>query len=34
LQSITMNAYAVATGRMLAQNGAVVMTSTNTINKP
>ena len=34
LQSITMNAYAVATGRMLARNGAVVMTSTNTINKP
>jgi len=34
LQSITMNSYAVATGRMLAQNGAVVMTSTNTINKP
>jgi len=34
LTSITMNAYSVATGRMLAQNGAVVMTSTNTINKP
>jgi len=34
LQSITMNSYAVATGRMLAQNGAVVMTGTNTINKP
>jgi hypothetical protein len=34
LTSITMNAYSVATGRMLAQNGAVVMTSTNIINKP
>lgn len=34
LQSITMNSYAVATGRMLAQNGSVVMTGTNTINKP
>src|SRR5665647_1092493 len=34
LQSITMNTGAVATGRMLAQNGAVVMTGTNTINKP
>ena len=34
LQSITMDSYAVATGRMLARNGAVVMTSTNTINKP
>jgi hypothetical protein len=34
LQSITMKSYAVATGRMLAQNGAVVMTGTNTINKP
>ena len=34
LTSITMNAYATATGRMLAQNGAVVMTSTNIINKP
>jgi len=34
LQSITMDPYAVATGRMLAQNAAVVMTSTNIINKP
>lgn len=34
LQSITMNTGAVATGRMLARNGAVVMTSGNTINKP
>ncbi|MBV5281866.1 MAG: Ig-like domain-containing protein [Paludibacter sp.] len=34
LQSITMDSYAVMTGRMLARNGAVVMTSTNTINKP
>jgi len=34
LQSITMNSGAVATGRMLAQNGAVVMTNANTINKP
>jgi len=34
LTSITMNAYAVAEGRMLARNGAVVMTHTNTINKP
>ena len=34
LQSITMDAYAVVTGRMLARNGAVVMTSTNIINKP
>jgi hypothetical protein len=34
LTSITMNSHAVATGRMLAQNGAVVMTATNTINKP
>ena len=34
LQSITMDSYAVATGRMLARNGSVVMTSTNTINKP
>lgn len=34
LQSITMNSGAVATGRMLARNGAVVMTSGNTINKP
>ena len=34
LQSITMNSHATAVGRMLAQNGAVVMTATNTINKP
>jgi len=34
LQSITMNSHAVAVGRMLAQNGSVVMTATNTINKP
>lgn len=34
LTSITMNAYATAVGRMLARNGAVVMTSTNIINKP
>ena len=34
LQSITMDPYSVATGRMLARNGAVVMTSTNIINKP
>jgi hypothetical protein len=34
LTSITMNTGAVANGRMLAQNGAVVMTSTNIINKP
>jgi len=34
LQSITMDSYAVMTGRILARNGAVVMTSTNTINKP
>jgi len=34
LQSITMNAYSTAVGRMLAQNGSVVMTSTNTITKP
>jgi len=34
LQSITMNAYSKAVGRMLAQNGSVVMTSTNTITKP
>jgi hypothetical protein len=32
--SITMNSGAVAEGRMLARNGSVVMTSTNTINKP
>jgi hypothetical protein len=34
LQSITMGAYSTAVGRMLAQNGSVVMTSTNTITKP
>jgi Ice-binding-like/Bacterial Ig-like domain len=32
--SITMNTGATATGRMLARNGSVVMTSTNTITKP
>jgi hypothetical protein len=34
LTSITMNANATATGRMLAINGSVIMTSTNIINKP
>jgi hypothetical protein len=34
LSSITMGAYSTATGRMLARNGSVVMTSTNIINKP
>ena len=34
LTSITMNAYATAQGRMLARNGAVVMTHTNIITKP
>jgi hypothetical protein len=34
LQSITLGAYSTATGRMLSRNGAVTMTSTNTINKP
>jgi len=34
LTSITMNAYSVAEGRMLCQNGAIVLTSTNIINKP
>ena len=34
LQSITMNSHATAVGRMLARNGSVVMTSTNTIDKP
>lgn len=29
-----MNSDAVAQGRMLARNGAVVMTSTNIITKP
>ena len=34
LTSITMNSGAIATGRMLARNGSVVMTNTNIINKP
>ena len=34
LQSITMGAYSTAKGRMLARNGAVVMTHTNIITKP
>jgi hypothetical protein len=34
LTSITMGVYSVADGRMLAQNGAVSMVSTNIINKP
>jgi hypothetical protein len=34
LTSITMNSGATAEGRMLARNGSVVMTNTNTINKP
>lgn len=34
LTSITMNANAVAVGRMLARNGSVVMTSTNIIERP
>ena len=34
LTSITMNSGAVLQGRLLAINGAVVLTSTNTINKP
>ncbi|MDA3865786.1 MAG: ice-binding family protein [Salinivirgaceae bacterium] len=34
LTSITMNAYSVAEGRMLCQNGSIVLTSTNIINKP
>jgi len=34
LQSITMNSHATAVGRMLARNGAVVLTHTNTIDKP
>lgn len=34
LTSITLNAYAVADGRMLCRNGSVVLTSTNIINKP
>ena len=34
LTSITMNSHATAVGRMLARNGAIVMTSTNIIIKP
>ncbi|MFC2086890.1 hypothetical protein ACFLSA_01840 [Bacteroidota bacterium] len=34
LTSITMNSGATATGRMLATNGAVILTGTNIINKP
>lgn len=34
LQSITMGSHATAKGRMLARNGAVVMTHTNIITKP
>ncbi len=34
LTSITMNSHANAVGRMLARNGAVVLTSTNIITKP
>lgn len=34
LTSITMNSHATAQGRMLARNGAVVLTSTNIITKP
>ncbi|PWA07312.1 Ig-like domain-containing protein [Flavobacterium psychrotolerans] len=34
LQSITMGDHATAVGRMLARNGAVVMTHTNIITKP
>lgn len=34
LSSITMGSHATAVGRMLARNGAVVMTHTNIINKP
>ncbi|MCX6258693.1 MAG: Ig-like domain-containing protein [Bacteroidia bacterium] len=34
LTSITMNSGATATGRMLARNGSVVLTSTNIITKP
>ena len=34
LTTITMNSHATATGRMLARNGAVTMTSTNMIYKP
>jgi hypothetical protein len=34
LTSITLNSGATAVGRMLARNGAVVLTSTNIINRP
>ncbi|MFV5687932.1 Ig-like domain-containing protein [Flavobacterium sp. ZT3R25] len=34
LQSITMGSHSTARGRMLARNGAVVMTHTNIITKP
>lgn len=34
LTSVTMNAFSQATGRMLCSNGAVTLTSTNTISKP
>ena len=34
LQSITMGSHSTAKGRMLARNGAVVMTHTNIITKP
>lgn len=34
LTSITMNSYSTAEGRMLARNGAVIMTHTNIITKP
>ena len=34
LTSITMNSFSQANGRMLTSNGAVTLTSTNTINKP
>jgi hypothetical protein len=34
LTSITMNSGATANGRMLVQNGSVVLTNTNIINKP
>ena len=34
LTSITMNSHATVQGRMLARNGAIVMTDTNIISKP
>jgi len=34
LSSITMGSHSTAVGRMLARNGAVVMTDTNIINRP